>query len=282
MKLTFIGCGSAFSKKNFHSNMVLEATEVELGVLIGEVEIPPKYYKRRMLIDCGRTAPEAMAALGLGWHDIDALYVSHQHNDHIGAIEEFAFMRFFVPNGKDKPSLYCDERLMEDLWDHSLKGGMASIENHVCTLGTFFDLRPVRRNEGFTFAGTFFRLVQAVHVMNGYSILPSYGLKFTTPGGTRVFITTDTQHCPTQIGKFYADADVIFQDCETSKFKSGVHAHYDDLRTLAPEVKRKMWLYHYQDGELPDAVAHGFAGFVTRGQTFDLDAPFGVPQNKAE
>jgi hypothetical protein len=31
-----------------------------------------------------------------------------------------------------------------------------------------------------------------------------------------------------------------------------------------------MWLYHYQDGPLPDAKADGFAGFVNQGQTFEF------------
>jgi len=31
-----------------------------------------------------------------------------------------------------------------------------------------------------------------------------------------------------------------------------------------------MWLYHYQDGELPAAVADGFAGFVAKGQVFEF------------
>jgi hypothetical protein len=31
-----------------------------------------------------------------------------------------------------------------------------------------------------------------------------------------------------------------------------------------------MWLYHYSDGLLPDAVADGFLGFARPGQVFDL------------
>ena len=64
-------------------------------------------------------------------------------------------------------------------------------------------------------------------------------------------------------------SDIIFHDCETAPFRSGVHANFLDLKTLPPEVKRKMHLYHYQDIKLPDAIAEGFAGFVERGQTFE-------------
>ena len=84
-----------------------------------------------------------------------------------------------------------------------------------------------------------------------------------------VFITTDTQFCPNQIMDFYKMADVIFHDCEATKFKSGVHAHYDELCTLPKEVKAKMWLYHYQTNDRP-ADKDGFLGFVAKGQEFDL------------
>lgn len=65
-------------------------------------------------------------------------------------------------------------------------------------------------------------------------------------------------------------ADVIYHDCETSPFKSGVHAHYNDLKTLPSATKAKMWLYHYQPGEKPDALADGFLGYATKGQSYDF------------
>jgi hypothetical protein len=68
-------------------------------------------------------------------------------------------------------------------------------------------------------------------------------------------------------------ADIIFQDCETAPFESGVHSHYGKLKTLPDKMKQKMWLYHYQDGDLPDARGDGFRGFVVKGQRFDYDNP---------
>ena len=86
-------------------------------------------------------------------------------------------------------------------------------------------------------------------------------------------MTTDTQFSPEQIKNFYDMADLIFQDCETGEFESGVHAHYNQLKTLPEKFKKKMWLYHYQDGELPDAKADGFLGLVKMGQVFDYNKP---------
>ena len=57
MKLTFIGVGSAFTRKNYNSGAVLEvpALAPEYGDIALPVALPPQ----RLLIDCGRTAPEA-------------------------------------------------------------------------------------------------------------------------------------------------------------------------------------------------------------------------------
>jgi ribonuclease BN (tRNA processing enzyme) len=270
MRLTFIGCGSAFNMKDLQSNMLLEFTRTEY-VLEGHNagEAVPVQHTQRLLIDCGMTAPQALDDLGLTAGDIDALYVSHQHADHIGGIEWLAFVRFFTPNSP-KPLLFANEKLVDDLWNHSLKGGLASIEGRICTLDTFFTVKGVEMNDSFDFADVKFTPIQTVHIMNGYGIVPSYGLLFTAPSGKRVFITTDTQFCPHQIANFYKDADIIFQDAETAKYKSGVHAHYDDLKTLPADVRKKMWLYHYQTGEKPNAEADGFAGFVKKGQVFEL------------
>jgi hypothetical protein len=65
----------------------------------------------------------------------------------------------------------------------------------------------------------------------------------------------------------YDKADLIFHDCETG-YKSGVHAHYSDLRGLDAHTKNKMWLYHYNVGDKPDCTEDGFLGWVQKHQRF--------------
>lgn len=261
--LTFLGTGSAFSKRNWQSNMLLE------------VKKSPDQEPERLLIDCGTTAHYALADQALKVKDIAALYVSHPHADHIGGIEEFALMSYFNPAKKDiweqgQPVLFVDQDLCDKLWEQSLQGGLRTLQNQVATLDTYFSVHKIPKNQEFDFAGIKMRTVQVIHVMDGYSFMPSYGLMWTGAAGKRVFLTTDTQHCPNQIMDFYRASDIIFQDAETTPFKSGVHAHYSDLKTLPEEIKAKMWLYHYADGELPNAEADGFAGFVHQGQIFEV------------
>jgi hypothetical protein len=253
MKLTFIGTGSAFTMSNFQSNMLLEDSG------------------KRLLIDCGGDIRHALAKAGLGAKDIDGVYVSHLHADHIGGIEWLGFSRYFSQG--PKPALFINERLATPLWENSLRGGMASHQGVVLTLDHFFSkVHRIPQNGGFRWGQTDCQLVQTVHYMDGYEIVPSYGLlmRVTNPSNGEVFLTTDTQFAPSQLMDFYGRATAIFQDCETSNYKSSVHAHYTELKTLPADVRRRMWLYHYQDGPLPDAKADGFAGFVKQGQTFEF------------
>jgi len=254
MKLQFVGSGSAFTLNNYQSNMLIEA---ENGA--------------RLLIDCGADVRFALRDLGLSYRDIDTVYISHLHSDHVGGMEWLGFTRKFDPSCP-KPRLFISRYIKSELWSNVLAGGMLSLQGEVADLDTYFEVHTIPKNQGFAWEGVDFQLVQAVHIMSGFHLAPSFGLIFTVHNIT-TFLTTDTQFSPAQITDFYNMADLIFHDCETAPFKSGVHAHYESLYTLPAEVKKKMWLYHYQDGPLPDARADGFLGFVKKGQIFDYQQP---------
>lgn len=256
MKLIFLGSGSAFtlSDDNFQSNMLFVNEDND-----------------KLLLDCGSDIRWSLKKLGFTYKDIPSIYISHLHADHTGGLEWLAFTRKFDPETK-KPNLYISQHLAHDLWNGVLSGGLSSIETVDADLATYFTVKPIADNGYFIWSNIEFRLVQTVHFMSGFKICPSYGLLFTV-NELNVFITTDTQFSPHQLTDFYNMADLIFQDCETTPNKSNVHAHYDELVTLDPKIKKKMWLYHYNQGELPDAKKAGFRGFVKRGQTFDFADP---------
>ena len=142
---------------------------------------------------------------------------------------------------------------------------------HPISLENYFKTNPIPNNGFFDICGTKFEVYQMTHVVNRAKYMPAYGLFVTTPGKKKVFITTDTQFAPYQLFGMYREADVIIHDCETSKFPSGVHAHYKDLRTLEAETKKKMILCHYNDGEKPDCVADGFQGWAAQGQSWEFE-----------
>ncbi|KAM3098926.1 MBL fold metallo-hydrolase [Phormidesmis sp. 146-35] len=253
MKLIFLGSGSAFTigADNYQSNMLLVDER-----------------NNKLLIDCGSDIRFSLHALAYSHQDITDIYISHLHGDHVGGLEYVGFSTKFDARCPT-PRLYLSEELADDLWEHTLSGGMRSIQGDTATLDTYFDVQKVQSSSYFFWEKTRFDLVPTIHIRGKKTIVPSYGLFFEVDR-TKVFLTTDSQFCPDVIGDYLDQADIIFHDCETSPFKSTVHAHYEDLVTLPTAIKNKMWLYHYQRGKLPNAQKDGFCGFVKRGQVFDF------------
>lgn len=216
MKIKVIGCGNAFSNKQYNQSFVLE----ENG--------------RRLLIDCGIQTPKALTDAGYKPTDINDIYVSHLHSDHVGGLEYFAFLRYdwmkrprkYDENGCNyAPTLIANEQLLKDLWNKTLRGGLESMEGFVATLETFFIPKPIEPNKSFDWEGWTVDLIQQVHIMSGSVIMPSFGIMFTKSGHKSVYFVTDSQHCsPRQMEEYYRRADIIFQDCECS----GVNFQFDE------------------------------------------------------
>lgn len=268
-----LGTGGAFTKEGYQTNFIIRRRG------------------KNLLIDCGSDIRHSLDHVGLTFKDIDAIYVSHAHADHIGGMEFLGFLRYFTSHltGLPRPKLFCERSWIRDLWDRSLRGGMESVEGIDCTLETFFEPCPVERNSCFIWDGLEFDIVQSLHVSARYAIVDSFGLMFNDDiDGRRIYITTDVQFAPeTAMKAYYREADFIIHDCETAYtadgdvVKCGVHAHYSDLKTLPDKIKKKIHLVHYGDNVILNfdtwqerALEDGFAGFLKPGVVYET---IGIP-----
>jgi ribonuclease BN (tRNA processing enzyme) len=254
-KLIFLGSGSAFTvgANNFQSNMLVVTEQ-----------------NQKLLIDCGTDIRFSLHAAGLSYLDITDIYISHLHSDHVGGLEYIAFSTLFDPRCR-KPNLYLSKDVASNIWDRTLSGGLRSLDGDIATLKTFFEEHTIERQGNFIWQEIRFDLVRVTHVDNGFYLMPSYGLFFTLKG-VKIFLSTDTQLCLDKNGEYYEQADIIFHDCETSRYQTPVHSNYGQLSNLPPRIKNKMWLYGYQPGLLPDAKKDGFCGFVECRQVFDFSS----------
>lgn len=254
MKLTFLGTGSAFTvgDGNYQSNMLLEADS-----------------HRKLLIDCGSDARFSIHEQGSFITDLMDIYISHLHSDHIGGLEWVAFHSRYKSGTPYKHCLHLSNQLVDDLWHRSLSASLNPSHDPAIDLSTFFNVNAIH-NQMFEWEKIRFHLFQTLHVTCGLWRMPCFGLWFEI-NGKMIVITSDTQLNLEEMHELYERADLIFQDCETQRHKSGIHAHYEELQLLTDSIKRKMWLYHYQPGPLPDAKKDGFRGFVKKGQSFDLN-----------
>ena len=254
MKLLFLGSASGLVRdaKNFQSNMLLITDK-----------------GKKLLIDCGTDIRFSLLKADYLPRDIDAVYVSHLHADHIGGLEWLALQRKFVAQNGG-PELIIHEQLIDRMWDHSLSGGLKTLQEKEATLNDYFKVCAVKDKEHYEWDDLQLYLVKTVHVHSNKKLLPSYGLEIKYKGKF-FFITTDAQFTLERFEDYYHRASLIFHDCETMEIPSGVHAHFNELNTLDPAIKAKMWLYHYNDGTLPDAATHGFLGFIHCGQVVELN-----------
>lgn len=254
MVIKFLGTGSAFTLDNYQTNLLIEKNG------------------KHLLLDAGTDIRFSLNKANATYKNIDSVYISHLHADHAGGLEYLGFCSFFDP-AKDKITLISQSEIIKEGWKHTWSGGMKSYQGKVLALDDYFDVQMIPKNGKFVFEDIVCQLVQSVHIMDGFAIVPTYGLIISLPDGKKIYWTADTQFNPNQIMDFYKMADVIIQDCENTPYKSGVHAHVDDLLTLPDDIKKKMKLVHYQGPPvlLRDKVVSSGMSVMTQGSFLNFD-----------
>lgn len=252
MKLNFLGSGSAWvdASENYHSNMLLTVND------------------KNLLIDCGSTIFEALKEQNISIKDINSIFVTHNHPDHIGGLPDLAFRYYYqnFPFGSVKKELIGYEKTLECLWENVLKGQIKQYKEQ--TLNSFFLPNKLFNNDSFYFADTKIEIVENKHeYYNDFNYSHSLFIN------NQIFISGDCILHEDNL-KYFKKAKTIFHDCGLIHYENNIHASYQDLCSLPLDIKNKMWLYHYTTNNgtipLPDYKKDGFLGFVKKGQIFEF------------
>jgi len=244
-----------------------------------------------LLIDFGATGPLALNTLkgkpGFAYLDrrgmiyypaIRRVFITHLHSDHIAGLEELAAMnryQFADPaTGRGfRPQLIGAAEVIENLWGHSLRGGLSGQCGGTAELRDFFEvvaIRPSHRGgpDRFTMMERYeFSLFPTDHILihRKYD-WPSFGLCIRDSAGAgSVVYSGDTRFDPEGLGPLMTEAKIIFHDVQLEDHAEPVHALLGEMRTLPGDVRRKTILYHYGDTWDSDAfqsVVTEFAGFA--------------------
>lgn len=258
----FVGVGSAFSKKHYQNNIL---------IVKGNDHI---------LVDCGITCPTALYNYGSNITKIKNILITHSHADHIGGLEEAALMGRYVT--KSRPKMYITKQYKKLLWNQSLRGGNSYGEmsaGRFLTFDDYFELvepkliskrpRPIYE----TNCGSInIKVFRTRHIPDNAG---SWKKAFYSTGiliDDRILFPADTQFDKELIDWMTSTYPIeyIFHDCQF--YTGGVHASYDELKTLPETVRNKMYLCHYGDNfESFSPEADGFIGFAKEGHFYHFD-----------
>lgn len=265
LELVFIGVGSAFSKTLYNTNLL---------IIKGN---------QHLLVDFGTTGPAALPAVtGLDLSDITHILPTHSHCDHIGGIEQLALWNRYIAMpamGKPKLTMIISEEYQHILWNMSLRGGMEwneiNEEGESLDFNDYFEvIRPTlvhnlpRPTFEVNLGGIHIELFGTNHIpeqaTDARNAFITYGMLIDN----RIFFSGDTKFDRSLIELYAERSQVMFHD--TSFMPNPVHASLDELRTLSPEIKDKMFLVHYGDA-WQDKDVSGFAGLAKQGMHYIFD-----------
>jgi ribonuclease BN (tRNA processing enzyme) len=209
MKLTVLGSGTSVPHPRRSSSA--HWVEAEGGTL---------------LLDCSGPAVHRMAEEGCDWPNLDAVWVSHFHLDHVGGLAPFLFGTRYAPQmqGRRKPLTVYGPRGVEkllrrfdDAGDYKLFEQPFPLE--VKELAPRAEFEPFAGLRGVTFS--------TPHTSE------SLALRLDAPDGTSLVYTSDTGFTEALAG-FARAADLFLMECSFFRSKPvKTHLELEDAMRLA-------------------------------------------------
>ncbi len=256
LSLFFIGTGNAFEKQFFQTNFLIVKG------------------KDNLLVDCGNMFSYAFEKVfNSKISEIKNLLITHAHSDHIGGLEELAFKNYF--GLKRKLNIIITNAFKKILWNDSLKGGCHYCEKGVMSFDDYFNqIKPVKIQKKpfemyeINFGSINIKLFRTKHVVTNEKSFCKSQLSYGLIIDDKILFTGDSKFWKEQIeflDKKY-NFEVIIHDCDVKGYASGVHASYNQLKNFSTDIKKRLYLCHYDkhiDNVTPES--DGFAGVIQPG-----------------
>lgn len=242
-KLTVLGTGDSESLDYWNAGFLLETDD-----------------ENRLLIDCGHTIKHALRdVMSMSLPDIDAIYITHVHGDHVFGLERVGFESRYVYNKRVR--LYLEPELYTPLWEQCLKGCMGTSSNGANTLEDFFDVVMVD-DRRFVYGDVHMQSFETSHTAGK----PCFGLVFND----RLIYTADTN----PLDWLAADDSerTIIHDCSLAD-RHPAHATLPEMQEKYPDsVLRRVHAIHYGDEmeRYRQRLEEALGGIVMQGQVFDV------------
>lgn len=242
LEIVFIGVGNAFSQNLHNLNLIL---------IKGD---------KHILVDFGLRGPDGLKAnTGLMNYDIETILPTHSHSDHIGALELLTLTNRYIGRtvfNKPKLKMIITDEYKYQLWEHSLKGGLACNEineyNEYLGIEDYYDILTPKQvdingnvKHIIEYGGIKLEFFRTNHVPDIAKSVKDAFLSYGLLIDDRILFSGDTKFDLEMLNEYGAKSEIIFHDC--SFIPNPVHSSLGELKTLPKEIKSKMLLMHYSD-----------------------------------
>ncbi len=228
MEVMFNGVGDAFSTKHWGTSFVLrDPTGFTLAI-----DCPDSY--RRALETNGFTTESGTLTVD----DLDALYLTHLHGDHVNGLEMTLAYRMFV--SKKPLKVYTTPEAAQLLWSHRLAPSLGAIwdgTQHLKTdFGTFGELHEIEWGAPTEIGPFTLTTRKTVHH------IPTSAIRITDSAGAILSYSCDTAFDPELIS-WLSDCDLLIHESAHGP----AHTPLSALEGLSAELREKMVVVHYPD-----------------------------------
>ena len=281
IRVTLLGTGTPFPNAERFGSAIL-------------VEVPGK----KLLFDCGRGVVVRLEQAGVSPKDIDGLFLTHLHSDHVVGIPDLWLTGWFLR--RSKPLRVWGPQGTSNMAEHLAQAFAFDIHireaapDPLPAKGVEIDAKEIEQGEIYNDGSA---RVSAFLVDHG-TVNPAFGYRVDSAGHS-VVTSGDTKFCQNLVN-FAKGADCLVHAAWSAGWKDSTPpsqrsiASAEDAGRVLALVKPKLGvLYHYKDEEeLSDAVRKQYNGAfviardlmvinVGKTVTWEHEAAAHAPKDKA-